>query len=112
MYRSTVGAVVAALVLITPNLARASEDQQEVVVRVGDLDTTTERGADRALLRIRRAARDVCDVSPGRRSLEDRLSARACVQDAMARAVADLGDPMVAARFNGAPRYARIGEQS
>lgn len=112
MHRLTVGAFVSALVLVTPNLAAASEEQQEVVVQVGDLDTATDRGADRALRRIRRAAQDVCDAAPGLRSHEDRLAARECIQDAMSRAVDDLGDPMVAARFNGSRLYARRGERS
>jgi UrcA family protein len=112
MHRLTVGAFVSALVLITPNLANALEDQQEVIVQVGDLDTTTESGADRALHRIRRAAQDVCDASPGLRSHEERRAARACIQDAMSRAVDDFGDPMVAARFNGGRLYAGRAERS
>jgi len=112
MHRLTVGAFVSALVLVTPNLAAASDDQQQSVVQVGDLDTSTVRGADRALQRFRKAAQDVCDAAPAMRSRDDRLAARACIQDAMSRAVDDLGDPMVAARFNGSRLYARSGERS
>jgi UrcA family protein len=112
MHRLTVGAFVSALVLITPNLATAMEDQQELVVQVGDLDTTTEWGADRALHRIRKGAQDVCDAPPGLRSYDDRRAARACIQETMSRAVDDLADPMVATRFYGSRLYAHGGDRS
>lgn len=112
MHRSTLGAVASALVILSPTLAKAEEQQQEVVVRVSDLDTTSDRGASRALLRIRRAAEDVCDASPGLRRHEERAAARECVNEAMSRAVTDLGDPMVAAKFNGHRLYARSSERS
>jgi UrcA family protein len=112
MHRSTVSAFVLALVLITPSLALADEPQQEVVVRLDGVDTTTDSGAERALRRIRRAAEDVCDASPGLRSYAERVAARACVHDAMSRAVDDLGDPLVAAKFNGSRAYAASGVRS
>jgi UrcA family protein len=111
MHRLT-GALVSALVLATPNFAAALEDYQEAVVQVGDLDTTTERDADRALHRMRKAAQDVCDAPPALRSHDDRRAARACIEDAMSRAVDEFGDPTVAARFYGSRSYARSGEQS
>jgi UrcA family protein len=104
-------AFVLALVLITPSLAVADEPQQ-VVVRLDDLDTTTERGAEQALRRIRRAAENVCGASPGLRPHTERAAARACVHDAMSRAVDDLGDPLVAAKFNGGRVYAASGVRS
>ena len=106
MHRLTVGAFVSALILITPDMAVALEEQQKAEVQVGDLDTTSERGADRALYRIRRAAQDVCDAPSGMRSRDDRLAGRVCIQEAMSRAVDELGDPMVAAKFNGSRLYA------
>jgi UrcA family protein len=112
MHRSTVSAFVLALVLITPSLAHAEEAQQEVVVRLGDIDPTTERGAEHALRRIRRAAEDVCDASPGLRPYAERVAARACIHDAVSRAVDDLGDPLVAAKFNGDRVYATRGVRS
>ncbi|HET9230302.1 MAG TPA: UrcA family protein [Vitreimonas sp.] len=111
MHRLT-GALVSALVLATPNFAAALEDYQKVVVQVGDLDTTAEQDADRALHRMRRAAQDVCDAPPAMRSYDDRRAAQACVEDAMSRAVDDFGDPAVAARFYGGRLYARSGERS
>lgn len=113
MHRSTLGAFVSALVIISPALAKADEQQQqEVVVRVNDLDTASDRGASRALMRIRRAAEDVCDAAPGVRPFEERIAIRECVSEAMSRAVADLGDPTVAAKFNGHSVYARGAERS
>lgn len=97
-----------ALVLVAPSFAQAAEEQREVVVRLGDLDMTTERGASRALHRIRRAAQDIC--SPvGPQTFDLRIATRACVQDAMARAVQDLANPLVSAQFNGADIYAQRG---
>jgi UrcA family protein len=107
------GAFVSALVLISPTLAIAQEAPlQEAVVNLGDLDTATDRGATRALHRIRRAAEDVCDASTGRRTYQERAATRACVRDAMSRAVDELGEPMVAAKFNGDRQYAGSGARS
>jgi UrcA family protein len=107
------GAIVAALVLITPALAEAQETlQQEVVVNFGDLDVSTDRDAARALHRIRRAAEDVCDASTGRRTHEDRVATRACMRDAMGRAVDDLGSAAVTARFSGDRVFAGGGVRS
>jgi len=106
-------AFVSALVLVSPTLAVAQEaPQQAVEVNFGDLNLATDRGSDRALHRIRRAAEDVCDASTGRRTYEDRIATRACVRDAMGRAVDDLGNAQVAAKFNGNRQYARRGERS
>ncbi len=112
MNRSTVIAVALALTLCTPSLAHAQAPEQRALVRVGDLGTSTDRGADRALSRIRRAAQEVCDAPPGLRLYDDRVAARACVHNAMSRAVDDLGDPTVAARFNGGRIYAAAGARS
>lgn len=111
MHRLTVSVFVSALVFILPARADAQE-QQEAVVSLRDIDTATEGGADRALHRIRRAAQDVCDAIRALRAFDDRIAARTCVREAMTRAVDDLGDPIVAARFNGRRLYARRGERS
>jgi UrcA family protein len=106
-------AFVSALILVSPTLAVAQEaPQQAVEVNFGDLNLTTDRGADRALHRIRRAAEDVCDVTTARLSAEDRIAARACVRDAMGRAVDELGNPQVAAKFSGSRQYALGAQRS
>lgn len=112
MQRLTVSALVSALVLIAPNIAEAAEEQQEAVVTFGDLDMMTERDAARALHRIRRAAEDVCDAAPGLQTMDVRIATRACVQDAMARAVEGLANPLVLAQFNGRRLYARRGDRA
>jgi UrcA family protein len=107
------GAFVSTLILVSPALAVAQDaPQQAVEVNFGDLNMTTDGGATRALHRIRRAAEDVCDASTGRRTYEDRIATRACVRDAMSRAVDELDSPTVAAKFNGNRQYARSGERS
>jgi UrcA family protein len=112
MQRSTVVAVVAALVLIAPNAARAAELRKQVEISLVDIDTTTGRGADQALRRIRDAAEEACDVRPGLQPYHERAAARACVAEAVSQAVDDLGNPVVTARHRGNRSFASAGERS
>jgi UrcA family protein len=112
MQRLTVGAVVAALVLIAPDAANASEMRSQVEVSLADVDTATDRGAAQALRRIRDAAEAACDVRPGLQPYHERAAARACVAEAVSRAVDDLGNPLVTARHRGGRTYASAGERS
>jgi UrcA family protein len=112
MQRLTLGAFVSALIVLTPNIARAADVEQQARVTLSDLDTGTALGADRALHRIRSAAREVCGATFSRQSFAWRNATEACVDDAMTRAVEELGDPLVSARFSGAQLYARRGEVS
>lgn len=109
----TLSALVSAVVLIAPAQARAERPlERQVLVRLGDLDTSNVADASNALYRIRRAAEDVCAASAGRRSLQESRDARACVRDATARAIDALGNPAVAARFNRGRAFAQNSERS
>ena len=70
-------------------------------VRVGDLNLSTEQGADTALRRIRRAAQYVCGDGSNAHVLWTAASYRSCVRQAQDKAIADLRSPMVTARANG-----------
>jgi UrcA family protein len=112
MHRLTVGAFASALFVVTPSLAAGGETQKQVEVSFADIDTTTDRGADHALRRIRRAAEAVCEVRTGLQPAGERAQARACVNEAVENAVSNLADPMVTARYRGLRTYARRGERS
>lgn len=109
MQRSTLSVVVAALVLIAPNAADALEMRKQVEVSLTDVDTTTDRGAEQALRRIRDAAEEACDARRGPQPYHERAATRACVSEAVSRVVDDLGDPQVTARYRGNRTYASTG---
>lgn len=112
MSRSTLGAFVSALIILTPGMAAAGETDKNIEVSLEGIDTSSTQGADHALRRIHNAAQDACDVQTGLQSYAERRAARACVNDAVAKAVEDLADPVVTARYRGARSYARAGERS
>lgn len=55
----------------------AAQERYEVRIAYGDLDLSTQAGADQMLERIRDAAQDVCDA--GRATVALRFEERACV---------------------------------
>lgn len=78
-------AVVAAASLATPAVA---QDQYEVRIAYGDLNLSTESGADQMLERIRDAAEDVCDI--GSATVGVRMEERACEAAFTRNALAEL----------------------
>ena len=68
--------------------AAVAQDRYEVRIVFGDLDLTTQDGADRMLERIEDAARDVCET--GRGLFGAHLEERACVSDFTRRALSEL----------------------
>jgi UrcA family protein len=109
----TVGALASVLALAAPGIAEAAELQEaQAIVSFAGIDTSSEVGADQALHRIRAAAREACGADFGRQTSARRNLTAACVDDAMARAVGDLGAPAVAARFYGDRIYAERGARS
>ena len=101
MQRAILITLTVALALAAPRVAFAKDAPEQVRVAFADIDTSTERGADRALRRIRHAAENVCEVRRGLQPFTERAAAQKCVAETMTRAVADLGSPAVAQRFNG-----------
>lgn len=112
MHGLTVSALVSALVVVTPNLIAVAEAQEQIEVSLAGIDTSNPQGADHALRRIRHAAEAVCDVRTGAQPVSERLQARTCVNAAVEKAVADLSDPVVTARYRGFRSYAGRGEPS
>lgn len=80
--------LIAALTLYAASsagFAAAPADQvRQQVVKFADLDLTRPAGAQELYYRIRYAARNVCRTS-------DRFDDRSCIEQAIARAVADVG---------------------
>ncbi len=101
MQRAILITLTATLALAAPRVALAKDTPEQVRVNFADLNTSTDLGADRALRRIRHAAENACDVRRGLQPFTERAASRKCVEETMTRAVADLGSPMVAQRFNG-----------
>lgn len=85
-------ALVAACTIGTAQ-ATATRSVYQEIVSYGDLNLASE--ADAAILhdRIASAARKVCGLSYGLIPMEIKSRLQACVQDATARAVADVNSP-------------------
>jgi UrcA family protein len=105
-----VGVFTAALALATPTPATAQPAQIEV--NLSGIDLTSDAGADRALRRIRNAARAVCGVRGGAQPYRDRADARDCAREAMRRGVEDLNSPHVSRRLQRSRTYAETARRS
>jgi len=70
-------------------------EQRSVVVRYGDLDISTSPGAHELLARITRAAHTACD-DHFTTDVATASATTACVNEAIDRAVAEVGSPLVA----------------
>lgn len=79
----------------TASLAAAPADEvRRQLVRFADLDLTRPAGAQELYRRIRHAAREVCEISgPGGYD-------RNCAERAIARAVAEVGAPLLTAQLD------------
>ena len=71
-------------------------EQRSVTVRYGDLDISTPAGAHVLLARISRAAALACDQGDAGPDLSSATATRACINQAIDRAVAEVGSPLVA----------------
>jgi UrcA family protein len=80
-------------------VSKPSWDDNVVRVKVDyrDLDLGGEAGASSLLQRIRHAARQVCGDRPDGFEWDEVHSYNACMNSAVDRAVASLGNPMVSA---------------
>jgi len=77
-----------------------SEHVYQTVVRYGDLDLSTNQGADHLYVRLDRAAHQVCGDTGDPLFLEARHSYRVCEQKAIEHAVAQLGRPKLTATYD------------
>jgi len=85
MHRILFAATAALAVVASP---AAAQERYEVRIVYGDLDLSTQAGADRMLQRIGAAARDVCDTNGLTTAL--RQQERVCANEFTRRALAEL----------------------
>lgn len=83
--------------------AETAPAPQSATVAYGDLDVSHAAGANALLPRIRTAAIAVCQPPADVHDMRGVAEAKACVQAAMTRAVADVGRPSVTAAYRQAP---------
>jgi len=109
---SLIGTVTLCAVAPAAFAAALPDDVRRQVVSYADLDLARPAGAQELYHRIRRAARDVCETSYDRLGHE-----RHCIAQAIARAVAEVGGPLLTTRHLAAtggqplpPRQARRDE--
>jgi UrcA family protein len=109
---SLIGALTLCAVAPAAFAAAPPDDLRRQVVSYADLDLTHPAGAQELYHRIRYAARDVCETSNYRLGPD-----RRCIEQAIARAVAEVGAPLLTTRHLAAtdgqpptPRQARIDE--
>jgi UrcA family protein len=96
-------AIFGALALVSAVRAMAADagDVRQTVVRFGDLNLSSPRGAAALYNRIAVAAREVCDASDvDGRDLGTRAVADACVQQAISGAVTKVGRSELFAIYN------------
>lgn len=91
--------VVAALAAGTVG-SSASAREERVAVRYGELDLSKPAGREVLMTRLRVAAGRVCGREPHQLAVRHKEAHAACVQDAMARALAQL-PPDVAMQLDG-----------
>jgi UrcA family protein len=93
--------------------AHASEfEQVSTKVYLGDLDLNSNTGAERAMSRIHRAARDVCGPDTDLRSFDTRREYDQCVAQAEDQAVAKLNIPQVTAANTHGGRPIQLASKS
>lgn len=79
-----------------------------VLVRFGDLDTSSSQGAKALLQRFRDAATKACGYQPDSRMIDDFYSFRRCRADAVDRAVLKVDLPLVTALNHGPKSAIRL----
>jgi UrcA family protein len=94
----------------TAGFAAAPRDVRHQVVTFADLDLTRPAGAQELYYRFQYAARNLCQTYDSRGD-------RDCIKQAIARAVADVGAPLLTTRHQASthrqplqPRQARLEE--
>lgn len=96
----TILITLAAALFIAPQAVQAQEPAT-VRVEIGDIDASSNAGADRLLRRLRHAVDQVCDVQTGLHTRRQLREASQCRRETMQQAVAQLDNPVVTARYQG-----------
>ena len=81
-------------------------------VSYADLDLSSQQGAARLMQRLKSAADQVCGGEPTTWELARSRWFRGCRHDAIARAVQQLGSPLVASQFQGGKPQAEFANAS
>jgi len=98
--RSSATLAALAACIIAGTAYAGSPAEPSVAVPFGDLNLTTERGADALYARLTAAARQVCAANGlDIRDLQAYAAVRSCESQAIAHAVHDVQAPKVAARL-------------
>ncbi len=93
--------------------AHASDvEQVSATVHLGDLNLATNDGAQTAMSRIQRAAREICGPGPDMREFDSTRQFKQCVEQAVDRAVTSLDMPMVTAASARDERPIRVAVKS
>jgi len=87
----------------TAAFAGPPNDQITIQVSVGDLNLSSEAGAQAALARIHHAAQDICGDDGNRTSLTDQAKLRACIDSTVERAMVTSNLPTLIAVSHGRP---------
>jgi UrcA family protein len=96
---ATIAALAACLIAGTAH-AGSPDGAPTVTVAYGDLDLSSEQGANALYARVAYAARQVCGASGlDIRNLQAYAAERACESQAISKAVHDVRAPQVAASF-------------
>jgi UrcA family protein len=83
--------------------AATPDDQITIRVSVGDLNLSSEAGAQAALARIHHAAQDICGGDGNRTSLTEQAKLHACIDSTVERAMAASNLPTLIAVSHGRP---------
>jgi len=99
----SIAAALALATLAAP--ANASDHGDNIVshevVNYSDLDIQRLPGAAKLLVRIRAAARSVCEPAPTFYDLSERRQYQECMANATAQAVAAVGNPLLTSLYAG-----------
>ena len=101
MPRSAYLALASAASLLIAAPAFAQSHPESRVVTYGELDLDRAAGADTLIRRIDQAAEAVCGQHDGRTTTRQAMSNRQCELEATDNGVADVGHPVVTARYYG-----------
>jgi len=102
--RTGIAALLAAGLIAGAATAASAAPEEPVVVRVSNADLATPQGAREVALRIRVAAERACGVDEIPIEVRFTWAFRACREDAISRAVAQLDDPQLAAALGRTPQ--------
>jgi UrcA family protein len=96
----------AAALAFTAAAPVSAQDYESEVVRFGDPDHDSERGAEALIERLQNASERVCGVRSGPQPVAQRVYQRDCALETTEYAVRDVGHPMVLAEYYGV--YPRV----